>query len=273
MRFFLLSMLASSLYAQSVQIYSELRRVDVDGKIIAADQGGKPREILSPGLIRNAFHSLRVVVTPPKNKWYTLHIAENPEGLQFTIYHELPASPTSKIPDKLEKLKLPVQGRTNHVETYWLDMWVPPTALVRRIRIEVQMHDGETWYIYPMEARVLAGIVPQIKDHGASLPEWEKPAVNVSRQAMREFICSEKPVMSPHPLTVRGLVRRNAMQDVALARNQQLQWGRERLANRLAEVSGVENAEKWCAAETVTSPLGPEWYLRIRDFLYLEASR
>jgi hypothetical protein len=260
-------------HAQAVQVFSEFRRVNSQGAIIPADREGKPREILSPALIRNGFHSVRIVIHPPKNKWYTLHVVQNPTGLTLSVYRELPAAPGSEIPDRLERVKTPVQGLGGRPETFWLDIWTPANAIVRRVRVEAQLHDGEHWYIYPMETRVMVGIVPSLKLIGAVLPGIELSADATARQALREYVCGDRPQVSAKQLTVRDTIRRNAMQDVALARNLQLSWGREKLAERLVEAAGGSDVGAWCEQPPAPSPLGPEWYLRVRDFLYREASR
>ncbi|MBL8179820.1 MAG: hypothetical protein JNK48_34390 [Bryobacterales bacterium] len=258
----------AAVQAQSIQVLSEFRRVDAKGAIVKADEGGKPREILSPGLMRNTFYSLRVVVDPPKGKWFQFEIAQNPEGLGVTVYKELPGTQ-----GRLEKVAMPVHKIGERLEVYWLDLWIPPRAPVRRIRIEAQLHDGEGWRIAPMEVRVLKGIAPQPKRAGAQLPAWADSADAPARQAMREFVCDEVPKPALPGLTVSALVRRNAMQDVAIARALQLQWGRTKLQEAMVKAAGGEDPGAWCGARRHESADGPEWYLRVRDFLYREASR
>lgn len=259
---------AGLLPAQSIRVLSEFRRVDAKGAILSQDQAGKPREILSPGLMRNTFYSLRVVVDPPKGKWFQFEVAQNPEGLGITVYRELPGTQ-----GRLEKVQMPVHKVGERLEVYWLDLWIPPRALVRRIRIEAQLHDGEGWRIAPMEVRVLKGIAPQAKRSGAVLPAWGEPADAPARQAIGEFICDETPKRALPSLTVSGLVRRNALQDVAIARALQLHWGKTKLREAMVRAAGGEDVESWCAAPKQDSPEGPEWYLRVRDFLNREASR
>lgn len=264
----LLALLMASLNAQSIRVLSEFRRVDTKGEILAADQGGKPREILSPGLMRNTFYSLRVVVDPPKGKWFQFEIAQNPEGLGVTVYKELPGTQ-----GKLEKIQMPIHKIGERLEVYWLDLWIPPKALVRRIRIEAQLHDGEGWRIAPMEVRVLKGIAPQPKRTGAQMPPWTDSAEAPARQVMREFVCEDVPKPALPALTVAGLVRRNAMQDLSIARALQLHWGKTKLREEMVKAAGGEDVASWCGSSKHTSPNGPEWYLRVRDFLYREASR
>jgi len=266
--FVLLWLCLLHLPAQSIKVLSEFRRVDAKGEILPVDQGGKPREILSPGLMRNTFYSLRIVVDPPKGKWFQFEIAENPEGLGVTVYKELPGTQ-----GRLEKIKMPVHKIGERLEVYWLDLWIPPRAPVRRVRIEAQLHDGDGWRIVPMEVRVLKGIAPQPKRAGAVLPPWTDSAEAPARQAMREFVCEDAVKPALPSLTVSGLVRRNAMQDVAIARALQLHWGRTKLQEAIVQAAGVADVGAFCAAPKMQSPHGPEWYMRVRDFLYREASR
>ena len=266
--FLLVLLCAAGLYGQSLRVLSEFRRVDAKGAILPSDQEGKPREILSPGLMRNTFYSMRIVVDPPRGKWFQFEVVQNPVGLGITLYRELPGTF-----GRLEKIEKPIHKIGEHLEVYWLDLWVPPRALVRRIRIEAQMHDGEGWRIAPMEVRILKGIAPQLPRTGAKLPSWQESAEAPARQALNEFVCDEpKPPALPG-LTVSGLVRRNALQDVALARALQLHWGKTKLQEAIVQAAGGSDAATWCATPKHNSPYGPEWYLRVRDFLYREASR
>ena len=65
-------LLTGVLCAQTIQVYSEFRRVDPYGKIVPADQGGKPREILSPLLARNSHATFHIVVEAPAEKYFHL---------------------------------------------------------------------------------------------------------------------------------------------------------------------------------------------------------
>lgn len=263
-----LALLVQPAAAQTVQIYSEFRRVDVKGEILPQDRAGKPREILSPEFVRNGFHSLRAVIRAAKGKWYTLHVSQNPEeSLQVTIYREKG--------DSLELLKQPVQAQgTGAAESFWLDVFVPPLAAVRRVRLEVQLNDGSGWVIYPMEVRLLAAIVPRHNPLGAALPPPSDPADATVRQALREYLCKEKPAAGSAPGSMRELMRRNARQDIALARALEAKSAdKEKLLLSIVQAAGGDSVTGWCGAAPAVSPFGTEWYLRVRDFIYREASR
>jgi hypothetical protein len=257
------------LQAQILQVLSEFRRVDAAGKILPSDSPGKPREILSPGLVRNGYHSIRFVIRPPANKPYTVELAQNPDAaIELRLYREKG--------DTLVPVKVPVAAMGGIVETYWLDMRVPKDAEVRRVRVEVQLHDGDTWHIHPMEVRILPAVLPSLKvSSGAQAPLGAVSDAN-ARLPWREWLCNETPkaaVPVPRALSVRAMLRRNALQDVALGRLLGLKWGKERLLGNIAESLGTPDIPTWCAAPpTAPHPDGPERYLKLRDMLYREAS-
>jgi hypothetical protein len=260
--------------AQNLQLYSEFRRVDAKGAILRQDLGGTPREILSPGFARNAWHSMRLVLRPVKGKWYTLWVTQNPPGLNVKLYRELPAAPNSPVHDRLEQVRTPVQGQgTGEAETIWLDVFVPAFAEVKRIRLEAQFHDGDQWFTYPMEVRILAAIVPRFQPAGGPIAAWAKPSDATARQTLREYMCGDKPMPGGPRGMGRALTRRNVQQDIALAQALEAKWGKQKLQDSIAQAAGAGSAAAWCSAPPAASPYGPEWYLKVRDLLYREASR
>lgn len=265
-----LLLLAVSVYAQSVQIYSEFRRATKSGEIFAQDQGGKPREILSPGLVRNAWHSFRIVITMPAGQWYALHIAQNPEEVaRVNLYRE-------KNGDELEPVKLPVQAKGDGTyESFWLDVFLPPLAELKRFRLEAQMHDGTGWIIVPMEVRPLAGILPEVKVTDAALPAIQEPADATSLATLRGYVCGDEPKPMPSARNVRSLQRRNALQDAAIARLLEKSRSKEEVTLAIVQAAGGKDVSTWCAAARpeAAKTYGPEWYLRVRDYLFREVSR
>lgn len=264
-----------AVYGQSVKLYSEFRRIGSDGEIIAADRGGKPREILSPAVVRNSFYSLRIAVQMPEGKPYTLYLSQNPEDtFQLRLYRELTAAPGSAIRDRLEPVALPVQGVGGSTDSYWLDVWVPAMAPVRRIRLEAQLFDGEGWFISPMEVRVLAAIVMRPHTQIGAVAPLTQSADATARQLLRNYLCGETAasrVEATKGYGIRQMIRRNALQDLALARSLESSWGKEKLAQALAQAAGGADVASWCS-QAPASAHNPEWYLRVRDFLYREAS-
>ena len=136
---------------------SEFRRVGADGEIVASDAAGTPREIISPAIIRNGYTSFHLVVKGPPSVNFMLYIASNPDRVLRPALYRVSDN------DRLEAVKgLSVSGKFNErgVGVYWLDLWTPGPAPVRRIRVEAQLNVGRDFVISPLELRVQPGTVP-----------------------------------------------------------------------------------------------------------------
>ncbi|MCS7026417.1 MAG: hypothetical protein NZV14_16595 [Bryobacteraceae bacterium] len=266
----LISFLCSVAPSQSLHIYSEFRRFTRSGELLPQDRGGKPREILSPGLVRNAWHSFRVALSMPAGHPYALYIAQNPEDVALVrLYRE-------KNEGELEPVQLPVQGTgQGGYETFWLDIFLPALTDLKRFRLEAQLYEGSGWVIAPMEVRPLAGILPEVKITDAELPSPKAPAEATAHAALRGYVCGEPPRAMPAARNVRTLQRRNALQDVALAQTLEKSLGRPAVLLGIVRASGESDVESWCAASRPqgAQTYGPEWYLRVRDYLFREVSR
>jgi len=260
--------------AQSIYVGSPFRRIGPDGEPVRPDQGGRPREILSPALARNAHGSFHVAVRVPASRPFTVHISQNPEeGVRFTLYREVfRREPAGWIPDALVRVALPYTGQPSgatgdRVTVFWLDLWVERQAPVRRVRLETQLNVGNDWIIYPMELRVLETVVPDLPERAAALPPVSAPAEAAARLALRQYLCGETLPGATEGLTVRRLILRNALEDMALARKLERDLGAEAVAKGLLEPLGVADPKPWCSS-AASAAAGPEWYLRVRDFLY-----
>ena len=212
--------------AQSVDIYSEFSRVDPFGEIVPADRGAQPREILSPAVARNAWASFHVVISAPPNTTYLLYVVTNPlNACRVALYKEhFEKTAAGWAPDRLTELtRLPdfgvmpdpddgVDGQTTRA--YLLDLWIPPNAEVARFRLEVQLKVGY-WVVRPMEVRVIAPRVPDLRvaTEPVPLPPVSSGADTVALGALGD----DKERTYPPPATVRAIIRRNAVQDMALA--------------------------------------------------------
>jgi hypothetical protein len=268
--------------AQSIRVLSALQRVDPFGAIVAADKAERPREILSPALARNAFATFQVVVTVPAGQPHSLFIAQNPENAVGVAAYK-PAfvkRGDAWIPDALEPLTLSSTGEVpdvarqvpgQTVEVIWLDLWVSPSAPVRRTRLEVQLSVGGHWIIYPMELRVIPPIIPGPAGHMEPLAPIEASIADTAAGPLRAWMCSPANTAEEGPLTIRRLVRRNARQDLALARELESKLGKSELLTGILAALGVSDRAQWCAAPAATTALGAEWYLRLRDYLYRTA--
>ena len=273
-----LAVLAAGASSQPLRVYSEFQRIDPFGAVVAVDRAERPREILSPALARNAYATFQAVITVPSGSQYSLYVTQNPEdAVRVTAY--LPTYVKlgqAWIPDKLEPLRLSetlqvlspvhqVPGQT--VTVVWLDLWVAPDAPVRRTRFEVQLFVGEQWIICPMELRIIAPVVPAPRDPLEPLASVEASAARSAAGPLRAYACAAAGSREEGPPTVRGLIRRNARQDMALARS----LGRATLPAEILEALEVADRAKWCQAPGGPPELGAEWYLRVRDYLYRTA--
>ncbi|HEY2018223.1 MAG TPA: hypothetical protein VGH38_32180 [Bryobacteraceae bacterium] len=264
-------------HSQSVDIYPELRRPDPFGGVVAADRAVEPREILSPAVARNGFASFHVVVSVPPNETYLLYVVTNPlNACRVALYKEHFAKTNQGwIPDALtEVTRLPDFGAMpdpdDHIEgqstrSYLLDLWIPPNADVARFRLEVQLKVGD-FTVRPMEVRVLEARIPDLAAAAKPpfLPSIDQGADASALDAVREYLSGLPPRAEAHPATVRAVILRNAEQDMALAGSLDREIaGKEAVGRRAMEM----------LHENYTFPprlLGPEWYLRLRDFLYAQ---
>ena len=77
-------LICGSLWAQPVYVYSEFVTINAQGKVTVP---ARPREILSPAIVRNAFASFQVVIEAEASMPWFLHVGLNPEqAVQVTLY-------------------------------------------------------------------------------------------------------------------------------------------------------------------------------------------
>ena len=233
-------MLAGCGWAQPILVYSEFARIAANGDVVAP---AYPREILSPAVARNGFTSFQIVVKAPDGTPWQLYVAQNPENaVRVTLYRE--------NGDRLEPVSQPARG--NNTQVFWMDVWADKTAPVQRIKVEPQLNINNDWVIYPMEVRIMAATVPDgMWPMGTAAPG----------DVMRGFLCGTSPA-GPAPaapakpaetgVTAAGLRFRNAQQDLALA----------------PKASRAELQVRFGACEVPQAADDPEWYFRVRDFLY-----
>ena len=272
----ILLLLAGPVHAQSLRVLSEFQRVDPFGEIVAVDRTPHPREILSPGVARNAFASFQIAATVPEREPFFVYIQTNPPDIfAISLYEELYSKTGAGwIPDALEPVKLPGFGTLPYLPlpipgqntvSYWLDVWVPAQTPVGRVRLEVLLKIGRGWLIYPMEVRVLAAVAPPVAEHRAELPPVEAPADAAVNGPWRGFLCNAREKGREERLSVRRLIHRNAVQDLALARAGPRQ---DELRAELARRAGVEDLKRWCRSPVAVGEQESEWFLPVRDWLY-----
>jgi hypothetical protein len=71
-------------------------------------------------------------------------------------------------------------------------------------------------------------------------------------------------------LSVRRIIHRNAVQDLALARALEGRAGD--LRAELLGRAGVVDKKQWCQSPRPMAEQGAEWFLRVRDATYRRAS-
>jgi hypothetical protein len=222
-------------------------------------------------VVRNGFASFHIAVSVPAKESYLLYVIPNPvTACRVSLYKEhFVQTEAGWIPDKLSEVKrLPdfgvmpdpddgVEGQTTRV--YLLDLWLPPNADVARFRLEVQLKVA-TWTVRPMEVRVMRARVPDIPaGPDRPLPAIEQSADSAAMAELADFLSGVPLTMPPPGETLRGILRRNAVQDMGLARS----MDPAELARRALELF---------RANSVFTPrvLGAEWWLRLRDWLFTQ---
>jgi hypothetical protein len=122
--------------------------------------------------------------------------------------------------------------------------------------------------MYPMEVRVMPAAAPAVEEHYAALPPLAARADASIYGPFRNFLCGARETGRDERLTVRRLIRRNAIQDMALARSLEAKYGKVQLRAEILRRSGARGAEVWCRSPLAATELGAEWFLRVRDWLY-----
>lgn len=271
----LLLLLAGPVQAQSVRVVSEFQRVDPFGEVVRPDRTARPREILSPAVARNAFASFQIAVTVPEGEPFFVYIQTNPPDIfHISLYKELYVKTDDGwIPDVLEAvpllafdtlpyLPLPIPGQ--NTVSYWMDVWVPAETPVERVRLEVLVKVGRGWLIYPMEVRVVAAVAPTVQEHRAALPAVTERADASVYGPFRNFVCDAHEGGHAERLSVRRMIHRNAVQDLALARALDGPELREDLLRR----AGVTDKKRWCQSREPMAEQSAEWFLHVRDSIY-----
>ena len=273
----------ASAQVPDVRVYSEFTRIDPAGKVVSPDRPRRadvrPREILSPGLARNAHAIFHIAITVPPGMPFSLYVGQNPEDfLGVTVYRELYVQRGAEwIPDGLEPVELPYSARLPDASrpipgqtmvTFLMDVWVAPDTAVRRSKLEPEVFVDGRWIIYPMEARVLSAVVPEIKNAGGAPADLENPSDATARAALLAYLCGAPSGGASDRGNIRWQILRAAAQDMALARTLESPPGARLLPEILRLAGAAGSAAKWCKSPVFPEDLGPEWYLRIRDALY-----
>jgi len=165
-------------------------------------------------------------------------VVQVPKGTAYTLYvglnpeNALQVTLYRETGERLQKVDVPFQGSST--EVLWMDLWTDRAAPVRRIKVEPELSAGNDWVIYPMEARVMDAVVPDSAATATSI---------------RSLACGSAAPAAAATDRAR-MHARNAQQDVAL--------GTRAPREDLRRIAFCEAGE----------PIDPEWYLRIRDYLF-----
>ena len=269
------------LEAQSVEIHSEFQRIDPFGNVVPVDRSDYPREILSPEIPRNAHSVFHISVTAPPRTAYFLYVGTNPANLvETSVYREeFEQVGDQWIPDSLIPIPMPafgfmpesaarIPGQTTRC--YLLDIWVPANVDPRRMRVEVLLKVG-AWFVAPMEIRIGAARVPP-KTVGMTpvfsmrepedLPKVGDRIDSAAMDSFARYLFGQPPREVGAIRTIRDVIRRDAEQDVAIAR----QLGRVPQPLWFLAENGI--LEWSMASPSLLHWSGAEWYLRVRDWIY-----
>ena len=276
-----LLLLAAPVLPQSLRVVSEFQRIDPFGEVVPADRTAHPREIISPGVACNGFASFHIAVTVPPREPFFLYVATNPANVfQISLYEELYVKTDNGwIPDVLEPAKvpafailpylpMPIEGQTT--VSYWMDVWVPLDMKPQRVRLEVLLKVGRCWMQYPMEIRVLPAVMPSFQDRHTALPSLTARADASVIGPFRDFLCHARENGKDERLTVRRLIHRNALQEMALARLLETRRHSGDLRAGILRLR-LPDREAWCRSPMELNRLDSEWFLRVRDLLHREA--
>jgi len=262
------------LRAQDIRIYSEFERFDPFGRAVPQDRDASPREILSPAMPRNGHLSVHVVITGAPGMNYFLYAATNPPDiLRVKIYREhfTRCGVNEYCPDWLTEQNSPSFGAIPEgtqdlgsaaasrqtTRCYLFDIESKADTVPRRVRVEALIKSG-TWFVAPMEVRIVAPVVPAAGEKlvREDLAPLDAPSSATARIQLARYLGGLPPEWPVQVLRVRDVIQRNAAEDMWLARS--LEHGS---GERFPEL----NLLSWWPLEYPGS--GAEWYLRVRDFL------
>jgi hypothetical protein len=254
-----------------LRIYSEFDRLNAAGELIENVPGRTPQEIISPGVIRNGFTSFHIAVTARPGILYWLAIQSNPPNVFGIRVYKESAPASSLVMDELREEAKPtyflgVMSATGK-DVFLLDLWTPVDAPVRTVRLEVLVKEAY-WVVAPMEVRVLPARAPNLDTRVccAAGSSAEQTADSFAWEALLSAF-TDVPLRSiPSPVTVRSVIRRNAIQDAAVIRTLPLSE-RRTLLNRVVPDLMLRYASGLLSFDT-----SADVYLPVRRLVFRLAS-
>jgi len=266
----LLAASTALLCGQRIAVFSEFQRPAPDGGIVPSDRSPVRREILSPALVRNGWASFLFTVEAPPGEPYTIYVAQNPDATaKVTLYQlEYAEAGGAWVPDGLKPVEQPVQAALaegQRMQAYLMDLFLPASTPVERFRLEIQLHAAGRWTIYPMEMRPMETTAPQQTPLRGSLAPVQARSDATLVLSLRSALCGEAPQEEIRLDSLRAVILRNALQDMAIAR--QRGGGEMVLMEDFVRAGGWNSVEGFCSSRQ-PAPRGPEWWLRVRGYLY-----
>ena len=125
-----------------------------------------------------------------------------------------------------------------------------------RFRLEVQLKTAD-WTVRPMEVRVTSLRVPDIAAGEGTVAPIDAPADAAATAVLAGYLAGEPLKMPAGRATLRDILRRNAVQDLALG----TQLDRSAMAAAALDLWRVNNAFR-------PRPWGSEWWLKLRDWIF-----
>ncbi len=260
--------------------YTEFKRPGPDGEPAAPDRAGGAREVLSPAVPRNGHATFHLVVTAPPGKQYNLYFGANPElVVRHTVYREhFVKDAAGWIPDRIEEVKLPLSGvipapgaaEGQTVDVFLVDLFIPGQSAVRRVRVEAQLNAGNDWIVSPLELRLQTAAIPLLTTTAGAIAPAGANSGETPYSVLRGYLCGKNEKYVEAEPGIRAFLRRNASQDVALARSLESKAkGGAAVRDSLAGVFGEPDVKTLCAQPRKPPPAyNPENYIKVRDYLY-----
>lgn len=214
--------------AQELFVYPEaVALLEKDVKDLGCDllPAAQGIELLSPGMARNSWLTVMLLVRGRGGQRFAIHTGENPEGtLRMEMYRYFPGQqmPGPLYGPRLERVGTDVEARIGEGQRcaiYFLDLFAAAGTAPGRVRVDPSIwtprEDGEKfWKKTPLEVRVLERTVaePVREFQQCALPvqallnRLMDGVANQCRPVLGN--CSESPVDS-----LEGLLARNVLQD------------------------------------------------------------
>ncbi len=284
----LVFMVNAPLCGQPVRAMTEFARFTPAGDTFPQDGIGEPVEVLSPPLVKGVWNAFRIVVDVEPGQDFRMYVEQNPRNaMRVRILREVVTETNSKWEIARRELVLlpyrstsiPETERTSSRTTYtfWLEVQPPKNYKTRRLKLEPQLLIDGTWFIYPMEIRVMDVDldVTGLPGHTVVPNASERPEDQPDRHhadLMRRAMCGDPSAsfleaMGDAPVWGRERYSASVLARTLDALSTGFQdFDREDINRIAASVLKIEDREAWCQNPVFpTSQWGPEWPAVLRN--------